>query len=80
MTGYEIARQRLIDTVKTPENALIFMRRLLTDNDLPREELLLMLGEFCEKFPQEEGEDDRLRRGHIPEPPRSWRPAEVYLG
>lgn len=80
MTGYELARQRMMNTVTSPEGALRFMRRILTNDDLPREELLVILGEFCEKFPPEEGDNDRFKRGRVPDSPQNWRAAEVYLG
>lgn len=80
MNTYETARQRMMDTVKSPQSALRFMRRILTNDDLPREELLVMLGEFCEKFPPNEEDGDGYRRNRTPFSPQSWQAAEVFLG
>lgn len=80
MTAYEMARQRMMDTIETPERALRFMRRVVTNDDLPREELLVMLGEFCDKFPPRDQGDEPSRRTRAPFLPQDWQAAEVFIG
>lgn len=82
LTAYEESRQRMMDRIQTPEEALAFMDQRLRNNDLPEEELLWMSGYFCQKFPKP---DDS---GFVVSPHRvplgalgaSLRGAEVFVG
>lgn len=77
----EAARQRVIRSISSPEKALQFLRSTVTNDDLPREELLVILCEFCDKFPEDGFTDRRYPTGFPLGSFGSRAPiAEVFLG